>query len=141
MITSANTIFALAVTNLFNAPVLLQQFAADDIFTTDDVELNQVSMGVDGIQTGGKVLHATVQTVALQADSISVEIFDQWIRQENAVKETYVAQGTVQFPSLGTKWSCVNGILIRGRKLPDAGTVLQSRRFTISWEDVRPANF
>lgn len=141
MITSANAIVMFSVSDVFDTPQQLQQFSADDIFSTEDQERNQTMMGVDGYQTGGKVFLAVVQTFNLMADSISMDIFEEWMRQEDVNVETYKAQATVQLPSLQQKWTCTNGIMVRAQRMPTAAKVLQPRHFVISWERVVEAAY
>lgn len=139
-ITSANALYFLAVTNVFAAPQQLQQFAADDIFTSDDIPTAEVAMGVDGFLAAGFVNAAVVQSVALMADSISNQIFDDWARYMKINQDVAFANGTVELPSLRKKWTLTNGILTRYKPIADAARTLQVRRFQIAWEKVVPSN-
>jgi hypothetical protein len=62
-ITAANAIFQLYIPAVFSAPQQLQGFAADDIFDTENQELVQTQMGVDGLLSGGFVFIETKQTI------------------------------------------------------------------------------
>lgn len=139
-ITSANALYFLAVANVYAAPQQLQQFAADDIFTSDDIPTAEVAMGVDGKLAAGFVNAPVVQSVALMADSVSNIIFDDWARYMKTNQDVAFAQGTVILPSLNKKWTLVNGMLTRYKPIADATRTMQSRRFQLVWEAVVPAN-
>lgn len=138
-ITSANAIIMLTVAGLFDAPQQIQGFAADDVFSTDAVVPGETMMGVDGRLSGGHVNNPVMQSYALQADSPSVDFFDAWFNAQKALGDTYVANGVITLPSLGTKWSMTRGFLTNYPFMPDAKKLLQPRRFQITWERVDPA--
>lgn len=138
-ITSANSVIMLAVPGVFNAPVPLQQFAADDIFTNDPVQANEVAMGVDGFLAAGKVFAPVQWSVSLMADSPSNDFFDQWYQAETKAIDTFRCNGTLWLPSLGKKFAMANGALTTYRNLPDAAKTLRSRAFVITWQSVSPA--
>ena len=54
-ITSANSILAIAVNNLFTAPQNIQGYAVDDAFEGEAVPQSEVLMGVDGKLSAGKI--------------------------------------------------------------------------------------
>lgn len=138
-ITGSTAIFQLAVINLFPIPVRLQGFAADDIFDTDDIEPNEVLMGVDGILSGGRVNVPVAQTIHLQADSQSNQVFDQWNAAEQALQDSYIANGIVTLTGLGLKWTLTRGFLTRYKPIPQAKKLLQPRTYRITWNLVSPA--
>lgn len=138
-ITGSTAIFQLAVINLFPIPVQLQGFAADDIFDTDDIEPNEVLMGVDGILSGGRVNVPVAQTIHLQADSQSNQVFDQWNAAEQALQDSYIANGIVTLTGLGLKWTLTRGFLTRYKPIPQAKKLLQPRTYRITWNLVSPA--
>ena len=139
-ITSANSIVMLSVTGIFNSPVQLQQFAADDIFTNDAVEAAETAMGVDGHLAAGFVFVPVPWSVSLMADSPSNDLFDQWYQQQLAQVDVFRCKGTVQLPSLGKKFNMQNGVLRTYRNMPDAARTLRSRTYVILWERIGPAN-
>ena len=74
-ITSANSVFTVVIPGLFPAPVQLKGYATDKAFATDAIDLAEVQMGVDGRMTAGYVASPTKQTISLQADSPSKDLF------------------------------------------------------------------
>lgn len=138
-ITSANAVYTLSIATLFPSPNVLQQFSAEDIFTTDAVAIAEVVMGVDGRQSAGYTPRSIPQQVSLQADSASMDLFDQWANNTRLNRQIYPAQGIIVLPSIGKTWTMVNGVLNMFPPMPNAAKILQPRRFTITWEAVLPA--
>lgn len=138
-ITSANAVYMLAIPPLFAVPIQLQQFAADNIFSTDPVQVAEIQMGVDGVMSAGFVFNPKVQNISLMGDSPSNQIFDTWQTSQELIKDTYRANGIVLLPAINKKWTMTNGVLTTFPPIPDAARVIQARRFTITWEKVQPA--
>ena len=139
-ITSTNAVFTISVPSIFSIPVQLQEFSAEDIFTTQAVQTTETSMGLDGVLSGGKVFVPVPQTVSLQANSPSNAVFDQWAQQEEADGETYSAEGIIILKSLGKKWTMTNGFLVSYQPAPDAGKTLRPRRYGLLWNKMFPSN-
>lgn len=138
-ITSANSTIMLAVPGVFSAPQPLQQFAADDIFSSDSVAAAEVQMGVDGFLAAGFVFSPVAWSVSLMADSPSNNLFDRWYQANVKAVDTYRCNGTIWLPSLNKKFDMVNGALTTYRNMPDAGKTLKSRTFVITWQRITPA--
>lgn len=137
-ITSANATILLSVPLLFPIPVQLQEFAADDIFGTDPIQVGEEQMGVDGHLTAGFVNSPTKQKYALMADSLSNFFFDQIALQEKANQTKFVINGVVLLTSVNTKYTMTRGFLSIWQPIPDAKKILQPRTHTITWERVTP---
>ena len=73
-ITSANSAFSLAVTDLYPAPQAIQGYAADDAFSAEAIELAEIVMGVDGHMSGGFIFNPSLLKVAIMPDSPSLPI-------------------------------------------------------------------
>lgn len=139
-ITSANAVYTLTVANLFTSPVTLQEYSAEDIFTTGPLASAETLMGLDGVLSGGFVFVPIVQNITLQANSPSNDVFDQWWNQQQLAKDVYPANGLVVLNSIGKKWTLTNGFLTSFPPMPDAARTLRPRRFAITWNLVSPAN-
>ena len=135
-ITSANSVFTITVPGLFPAPVQLQGYSSDRAFTSDALVLSEVQMGVDGRMTAGYTPAPTVQTVTLQADSPSRDIFTTIIQASKTAREVYYISGSISLPSTGEAFSLVRGILTTAKQIPDANKVLAPVDFTITWQSV-----
>ena len=135
-ITSANSVFTLVVAGLFPAPVQLRGYASDKAFTTEAVDLAEVQMGVDGRMTAGFVPNPVKQTITLQADSPSKDIFTAIIQAMKTAREVFYISGSISLPSTGESFALTRGILTNAKQIPDAQKVLQPMDFVITWESV-----
>lgn len=138
-ITGANAVYLLAITDVFPTPQQLQQFAADDVFSTDPLGSAEVIMGVDRRLSGGFVAVPVKQSISLMADSDSMDVFDQWWAAMQAEGDTFIANGVVLLPSLGQKWTLTKGFLTDYMPIPDTKKLVQARKFGITWESVSQA--
>ena len=100
---------------------------------------SETLMGVDGILSAGFVYVEIPQTISLQADSRSNDVFDTWWTQMQAAKDTYVAQGLISLPSIGKKYTLVQGFLTGYKPAPAAKKILQPRQYQITWASLAPA--
>ena len=139
-ITSANSVFALAIKNVFPVPQVLQGYAVDSAFAVESAEVAQALMGVDGRMSGGFTPFITKMTVELQADSPSLLVFDTWINAMKAAREVFAANATILLPSIGKNYVCTNGILTALTQMPSAKKVMQPVQYVIQWESVVPTN-
>lgn len=135
-ITSANSVFTIVIAGLFPVPVQLQGYASDKAFTTEALDLAEVQMGVDGRMTAGFVPNPTKQTITLQADSPSKDIFTALIQATKTAREVFYISGTIALPSTGESFTLTRGILTNAKQIPDAQKVLQPVDYVITWESV-----
>ena len=135
-ITSANSVFTLVVAGLFPAPVQLKGYASDKAFTTEAVDLAEVQMGVDGRMTAGFVPNPVKQTITLQADSPSKDIFTAVIQAMKTAREVFYISGSISLPSTGESFALTRGILTNAKQIPDAQKVLQPVDYVITWEQI-----
>lgn len=135
-ITSANSVFTIVVPGLFPAPVQLRGYSSDKAFTTEAVALAEVQMGVDGRMTAGFVPNPVKQTITLQADSPSKDIFTALIQAMKTAREVYFVSGSIALPSTGEAFTLTRGILTNAKQIPDAQKVLQPVDYVITWESV-----
>lgn len=138
-LTSANSIILLAVASLFIVPQQLQGFDVDDVVTTDPVSNAETRMGVDSRLSAGWVAMERKQTFALQADSLSCDLFDSWYATEQQIKEKLRANGTIQLPATGKSYAMFNGVLTQYSPIPTVKKILQPRQFVITWESIEQA--
>lgn len=135
-ITSANSVFTIIVPSLFPAPVQLKGYASDKAFATEALDLAEVQMGVDGRMSAGYIFNPTKQTITLQADSPSRDIFSTLIQAMRTAREIFYINGTISLPSTGESYTMTRGVLSNVKLLPDANRVLQPLDFVITWESV-----
>ena len=135
-ITSANSVFTIVVPGLFPVPVQLRGYSSDKAFTTEAVDMAEVQMGVDGRMTAGFVPTPVKQTITLQADSPSKDIFTALIQAMKTAREVYFVSGSITLPSTREAFTLTRGILTNAKQIPDAQKVLQPVDYVITWESV-----
>lgn len=138
-ITSANATIFMTIPLLYPVPQQIQQFSADNVFSTDPLKSAETMRGVDGVLTGGYVYGDINQNFELMADSPSIQFFNRWNFQQQADREAYTANAVILLTSLGQKWTGTKGYLKGFPIIPDAKKVLQPVRFSIEWESLTPA--
>lgn len=136
-ISAANAILVITVPSLFPVPVQIQGFGPDDVFSFDDIELVETSMGVDGLLSGGFVWKEQPMGFTLQADSDSNDFMDIWMANQKAALRSYPANGVLTLPSISKKLIMTKGFL-GTYKLPDGKRTLTPRRYRLKWEEVSP---
>ncbi|HIC6611778.1 TPA: phage tail fiber protein [Salmonella enterica subsp. enterica] len=135
-ITSADSIFALTVTNLFPSAQTLEGYAADAMFALGDTEMAVSVRGADGKLSGGFVFGEYLQTITIMPDSPSRELFETWQLTSLTSKAVFRCNATIILPAIGRKFTLTNGILQRVKAIPDAQRVLQAMTYQINWETV-----
>jgi len=140
-ITAASAAFSITIPGVFNAPQLLQQYSADDIFDNQEMKTAEIQMGVDGVKAAGFVYVPMIQKVTFMANSPSVDIFDQWWQFMQTAVDNFDSQASIALPSLKKKFILINGTLTGYTPIPSAGRVLKPRSFEITWEKVIPQPF
>ena len=135
-ITSTNAVYALAVTGVFSTPVPLAGFAADEIFSTDQVVPAETSMGIDGHLSAGFTPHVVKQKIHISPDSASVALFEQWFLASQSNQDVYYASATITFPGTKKSYNLKNGVLTGIKLIPDAKKTLQPHEIEITWESI-----
>jgi hypothetical protein len=138
-LTDVNAVIMISIVGVFPAPVQIQGFAADDIFSTDPLNSAELSMGVDGKLSAGFVFVQSTFGISLQSDSPSCDFFDFWYDFQQSQRELFPAFGQVVLPSIGRKWLMNKGFLTTYPPIPDGGKILKPRKFVITWESVLPS--
>lgn len=133
-ITSANAVFLLSINGLYSTPQQLQGFGTDDMFTTEAIETKETMMGVDGVLSAGLIPAIVPQTVTLQADSDSNDLFDAWNAAEKAGGDVMFATGSITLTSTGRTYALIQGVLKRYKPIPDAAKTLRPRQYGLEWQ-------
>ena len=129
----------LGAARLFNVPVKIQGYAADDAFATEEVEFMEKYIGVDGKLSAGYTPYIVPLDFTLSADSASNDILDAIIAAEKATREKIVLNATIMIPSTGRLYAFTTGYLDKGPIMPSSGKVLKARKFSISFQDASVA--
>ncbi|BBT89458.1 hypothetical protein WP8W19C02_10780 [Enterobacter cloacae] len=137
-ITSADSIFALSVTNLFPSAQIIEGYAADAMFALGDTELAVTVRGADRKLSAGFVYGEYLQTITLMPDSPSWPLFETWVNTSVTSIAVFRCNATIILPATGKKYTLTNGVLQRVKAMPDAQRVLQQGTFQINWESITP---
>jgi tail fiber protein gp32 len=135
-ITSVNSTFMLSIAGLFATPQALKGYATDDAITADEVEMAEVTLGVDGRMSAGFVPFLTKMGIMLQADSPSIVTFDTWLGAQASTRDLYQATGVIYLPATKKVYTCTQGVLTGGKLLPDVKKVLGPQKYSITWGSV-----
>jgi len=138
-LTAANAILMIGAVGLYDTPRRIQGFSADDVTDFDALTSAETSMGVDGRLSGGFVYNPVNQNVTLQADSESVDVFENIQQAQRQRGEAYVLFGSILLRSTGKRYTMERGFLISSSLMPALRKTLQPRRFTLQWQNVSPS--
>lgn len=133
-ITSANASIVLTIAGVLAAPTRLRGFGTDNIFSTETIKRIEVQMGIDGHLSAGFVFKEVVMSITLQADSPSMDVFDNWDQAGQLAGDAFEAQGIITLPAIKAKFTLVRGFLTDFAPAPDAEKTLKPRKFGITWE-------
>jgi hypothetical protein len=134
-LTTANSSLLLMIENLYPVPQSIEGYATDDAFASDDIQMGEIVMGVDGGLSAGYTPNPTPLVITLQADSPSNQIFDDWIAAEKATRDKFIANIYLSIPSISNKFALVRGFLATASQIPGGKKILQPRNFRIEFED------
>lgn len=138
-ITSANSTFLLTIPGIYNQPVAIQGYSADDAFSSENVTPTESVMGVDGHLSAGFVSHPVKMKIRLQADSPSRVIFDQWYAAHQLSRDAYFANALITLPSIGSSYVALNGVLSAFTLMPPAKKTLKELDYEITFESITTA--
>lgn len=135
-ITAATAQFSLAIPGLFNSPILLGGWAADDAFMGEALENAEVVMGVDARMSTGWVPNPVKVALVFQPDSPSIDVMNAWGVAQQGTKEVYIANGSVYIPATTYKYALTKGVLVNWRPLPELKRIIQPQRYELTFESV-----
>jgi hypothetical protein len=138
-ITAANSVFTLGASGLFNVPVKIQGYSADDAFTVEDVQFMEKYMGVDGHLSAGWTPYIVPLDFTLSPDSPSIAIMNALVAAEKATREKIQLNASILIPSLGLVFAFTTGYLDKGAIMPAAGKVLKPMKYSLAFQDMSAA--
>lgn len=137
-LTAADIVITLSVPDVFPAPFQLQGFATDDVFDTDDLDIAETQMGVDGNLSAGFVPREVKQRFMLQADSLSIDYFEQIYAAQVQQGRVFPFTGVQRIPAVEKAYNGSRGFLTGYKPTPSGKKTLQSRAFGITWQSLLP---
>lgn len=123
-LTVANSSLVLSAEGLYPNGVQLQGYAADNVFEAPTVENGEFSMGIDGKLSAGYVFNQIPFTITLQADSASLDVFEQIWQREASSRDKLQIGLTVALPSNNKRYVLRNGFL-QSYQAPSGQRILQ----------------
>lgn len=123
-LTVANSVISMTVEGLYPAGVILSGYAADNVFEAGEVENGEYSMGIDGKLSKGFVYNQIPFTLTLQADSQSLDAFEQIYQREVAERTKLDVNLTITLPAAGKRYGLQDGAM-RSYKAPSGQRILQ----------------
>lgn len=135
-LTAATAQFAIAIPGLYNTPVALSGYAADDAFMAEAVENAEIAMGVDAGMSAGWVPNPVKMRIVFQADSPSIDVMNTWGVTQQGTKSVLQASATILLPATSYKYACVKGILTSWRPLPELKRIIQPMAYEITWQSI-----
>ncbi len=95
--------------------------------------MTETQVGVDGFGVAGYVPRIVPMTVRFLASARSLDVFENWIGAMDAAGEVLYASAVISQPSIGRKYTCYLGALMRVSTMADVRRVLQNREFHLNW--------
>lgn len=132
-ITSSSATFLLTVQSLYPQGVQLIGFGVDDAFVAEMADAAETQVGVDGYGVMGYRPREIPMSIRFLASSPSIVVFENWQAQEDALNDKLPATAIITMPSVGRKYACQLGALMRVSTMAEARRVLQNREWRISW--------
>ena len=132
-ITSANSTALITIPTVTTIATQLSQFFVDEAFSTEDVDVSEEQVGVDGYGVAGQIPNAQPQTFSFLASSNSCPLFDAWRQAENTLNDKIYASMTIDIPSVQLRLSMGMGVLKRYSPAPNVRKVLDRRSFGLVW--------
>ena len=135
-ITAADATFVISSADFALAATILEGYAADAAFATDNADTAETSLGVDGKLSAGWVPRSYNQTITLQPDSASRAVFDLLVGAQDAGRTVFRLNGVITLPGNQYTYSLSRGVLKNYTAVPTAQRTLQPMTFVIEWEKV-----
>ena len=138
-IPSANSPLIITVSALAIASVAMEGYAVDNAWALDDAETAVAQVGVDAKMTAGWVPRLNPLTLSFAPNSPSVATLSAIITAQDTNMTIYTLQGVLSCPSVSKSWTLSNGVLTRGKIIPDGSRILGPQSFQLTFESARPA--
>lgn len=123
-LTNANSVVAMTTEALYPQAQRLQGYAADDAFESGAVENGEYLMGIDGKFSAGFVFNAVELTITIQADSPSLQLFENIWNYEQSNRTKLQQDVTVTATALGRRYDYKQGYMT-SYKAPAGKKILQ----------------
>ena len=140
-ITSANAVLGLGVEQLYPVGVQLTNFETDQMLSSDDMEIAQARMGVDGGLAAAYVPNPFLHTITLEASSPSLTVMQSLLMAMKTNKTTYKCSVTLTIPSFKQVHFWRNGVLTNGNPVTAPKKTLDPTSWKFAFQDYYTAGF
>lgn len=138
-ITSANSILILTVDSLYPAGVQLTNFSTDAMLSSDDMEVAQARMGVDGGLAAGYTPNPFNLTVNLEASSPSLPVMQSILQAMKLNRTTYECGIVLTIPAIMQVHYWRHGVLLSGNPVTAPKKVLDPTTWKFVFQDYTQA--
>jgi hypothetical protein len=138
-LTVANSVISATVEALYTSATQLTGYSADDAFDFDAVENGEYQMGIDGTLSAGFVYNEIPFTVTFNADSPSVQIFENIWSYEQSNRTKLAHNWTITLPNLSRRYDLKNGFM-KSYKAPSGKKVLQPAVVQLVFARIEPSS-
>ena len=138
-ITSADATLVLGVKELYPAGVQLMNFSTDRMMQSDDIEVAQARMGVDGGLAAAYVPNPYSLTITLEASSPSLSVMQSILMAMKVNRTTYECSVTLVIPSISQVHSWRHGVLVSGNPVTQPGKTLEPTTWKFMFQDYNTA--
>lgn len=140
-ISSGSAKAILTVQDLYPGGILLEQFGTDSGVVSDQYDISETRMGVDGKIVGGTVYNERVVNITLEASSPAYNALVNVAVASDQNGRVYVCDLVWRVPSRKMTFVWSTGILQNGTIVPAQNTVLGPTTWTINFERLTVAPF
>lgn len=138
-ITSADGVLTLTVKDLFNSPITLENWETDRAWETQDREIAESRMSVDGKLNVGFIPTPIDMTLRFSPNSPSIIYFETIQTSSEQMRRPFILNADLTLPGLKRRYTFSNGHLRSLTPVPGGAKTLEGRSFTLRWESVYPA--
>lgn len=137
-LTATNSVFMLAITGLYDSPQRIVGFTTDAGFAMEPADIAETSMGIDRRFSAGYVAAERSQTITLQADSPSNDLFENWSAAQDSIGEVYWASAVIRIPSIKKEYVGKDGVMKSYSPMAEVAKTLRPRVYRITWGSFVP---
>lgn len=136
-LTSADATLILTCEELYPNGVQIEGFSSDSILTSEDLQVADTRMGVDGRLSAGYTPMVKNVTISLEASSPSLEVMQNiWQYMQSTLSQPECSL-TVSIPSLGQTVQYTQGCMTKGRPVPDLKTLLDATTWQFAFAKIK----
>lgn len=135
-ITSANIELVFSAEEICPNGITVQQFSADQMYSSEDEQFAETRMGVDGYMAAGQTPNIKTLTISLEASSPLYETFKNLAMAQTKNRRPYNCTIVARVPSIGQVFTWSEGVLHNATWIPNAARVLDPTQWTFHFQNL-----